>query len=359
MNDILISHGNSITGLQDLTAGNDPSWVFYLLGKRYGRALSGEAEGSQLLKEINFRRRLSPLIKSLAGLFMEHRQIFENRNTFNTLYQDAPAPDSGVILPKEPVIWIANHAFKDDIAASIVAARRHAYVLFGSLPQFYNSIEGLAAYLNGLVLVNRKVPANRKQSVKKAIAVLENGTDLIVFPEGGWNKTPERLVMDFWPGVYRISRATGAKVVPMAHYIKDPIKRAPDNLIHTVVDDPVSLENMSERSALIYLRDIVATWYYLMMEKYGRSTREEEIRAGSSARAVWEAALQDRVKTAGRYDTEIEFTADYRLKERTTPDQVWQAVADIQTITRVNSSHVANAQQILEEYRQHNFQQRF
>lgn len=346
-------------GSQDLTAGIDPSWIFYVFSKRYGRALSSEVEESQLLKEIALRRRLNPVIKSLAGLFMDHKQVFEERNVLRASNQETVAPDSGIILPKEPVIWIANHAFKDDIAASIVAAKRHAYVLFGSLPQLYNSIDGLAIFLNGSVFFNRKVPASKRMSVSKAIAVLKSGTDLIMFPEGVWNKTPEKLVLDFWPGVYRISQETGARVIPMAHYIKDPVKRARDNLIHTVVDDPVCLDGLTERSALVYLRDIVATWYYLMMEKYGNSTRAQEIKANDTVQSVWEISLRERVKTAGRYDTEIEFRADYCLKEIVTPEQAWQAVADIQTINPLNAAHIAYARSVVEQRSEEAYQHRF
>ena len=206
INEILAFHGDYITGLEDLTAGSDPSWVFYMVAKRYGRALCCEADATQLLKEIILRRRLNPVIRSVAGLFMDHKQVFEDRNLLLSGNRGGALPDPSVELPKEPVIWIANHAFKDDIAASIVAAKRHAYVMFASLPQFYNVIDGLAAYMNGLVLLNRKVPTSKHQAVKKAIEVLRCGADLIIFPEGVWNKTSEKLVLDFWPGVYRISK---------------------------------------------------------------------------------------------------------------------------------------------------------
>lgn len=359
INEALASHGDYIKGLQDLTAGIDPSWIFYLVAKRYGRALCGETEESQLLREINFRRRLNPLIKSLAGLFMEHKQVFENCNTLCVSAHEAIATDSVSKLPKEPVVWIANHAFKDDIAATILAAKRHAYVLFGSLPQLYNSFDGLALYLNGIVLMNRKASASKRLSTKKAVEIIKSGTDLIIFPEGVWNKTPEKLVLDFWPGVYRISQETGAKIVPMAHYIKDPVNRARDNPIHTVVDEPIGLENMAERSALIYLRDIVATWYYLMMEKYGRSTRDEEMKAEASVHDIWGSSLRDRVKTAGRYDTEIEFSADYRSKEIITPEQVWQAVASIQMTDSLKVAHVMYAKRIIVQRQEDDYQHRF
>ncbi len=44
---------------------------------------------------------------------------------------------------------------------------------------------------------------------------------LIVFPEGVWNKSPNALSLELWPGIYRIACETGAKIVPIVHYIYD------------------------------------------------------------------------------------------------------------------------------------------
>ncbi len=63
----------------------------------------------------------------------------------------------------------------------------------------------------------------------------------------------------------------------MIHYVYDP-SRVIDkkiNPIHTVVDDPIDFTHFSEEAALRYYRDVMATWYHLMAEKYGKATREE------------------------------------------------------------------------------------
>ena len=38
--------------------------------------------------------------------------------------------------------------------------------------------------------------------------------------------------------------------------------------IHTVIDDPIDITSMPEKEALEHYRDVLATWYYIMMEKY-------------------------------------------------------------------------------------------
>lgn len=49
----------------------------------------------------------------------------------------------------------------------------------------------------------------------------ESGGSLGIFPESVWNKSPNALLIDLWLGIYRIACETGAKVVPVVHYIRD------------------------------------------------------------------------------------------------------------------------------------------
>ena len=229
-----------------------------------------------------------------------------------------------ITLPKEPVIWMANHAFKDDVCATICAAQRHSYILFGSVPQFYNTFDGVSAYINGVAMTNRKVKASKKASLDKSLRAMEYGADLIIFPEGVWNKTPHIPIIQLWPGIYRIAKKTGAKVVPIVHYSVDMLNKDKNNIIHTVIDDPIDISNLSEEEALTLLRDTMATWSYLMMEKYGKSTRKKEVGTHKTSQEAWEEHLIERVKTADRYDIEIEKCADYRPRTIEDPREIWE-----------------------------------
>jgi 1-acyl-sn-glycerol-3-phosphate acyltransferase len=308
---------------------------------------------------VHMRRKLHFIIAAFGKYFLTNPQIYENRNFLLNPNQENVEKDKKIVLPEEPVIWTGNHAFKDDTLATILAAQRHAYILFGSIPQFYNTLDGITAWINGVILTNRKVSGSKKTSVGKAVKAMQYGADLMVFPEGVWNKSPNALILDLWPGVYRIACETGAKIVPVVHYIRDTTNQLKDNPIHTVVDDPVRIDNLSEKAALEYIRDILATWYYLMMDIYGKSTRETELRGMESSVKAWEKQLQDRVKTAARYDTEIELSADYRPKYKVTSDIVWRAVADIDKITPDNAEYVAYACNEIRQFLENDFQRRF
>lgn len=355
---ILQKYGGMVTGLSDLAADAPPSALFYLLADKLSYLLTAGPEEAVSPEGVRRRRMIAPVIRTLGRLFLKNPQVFENRNFLRDPSASEVPPDKEIVLPDEPVIWAANHKFKDDTLATVLAVRRSAYILFGSLPQFFNTLDGVTSWLNGVVMANRKVSDSKKASAAKAVRAMGCGADLLLFPEGVWNKSPNALLLDLWPGIYRIACETGAKVVPVVHYLRDNgvSKSEP---IHTVVDDPIRLDDLPERAALDYLRDVLATWYYLMLEAYGGSTREEALGGAPTAARAWERQLKARVDTVARYDLEIELCADYRPKWKVRPRQAWQAVADISEITAQNAGHVLYARQLAARCAEEDFQRRF
>lgn len=264
-----------------------------------------------------------------------------------------------IILSNEPVIFCVNHRFTDDALGSVCAVPRHAYILFGSLPMFFNTVDGISAWLNGVILCNRKVAASRRTAAENAVRLLQMRGNLLIFPEGVWNKTPSRLMLDYWPGVYRIAKATGAKVVPVVHYIRNTDDPSPENVLYTVVDEPLRLDDLSEKDALSLLRDTMATWYYLMMERYGQTTRQELLEGFSSSDEAWESYLAMHTGKIPYYDKEIETTADYRPKSTVLAQNVYGPIVDIQIITPENARAVADAIRIVGQACRLDFQRRF
>lgn len=345
LNDIVLAHKGYIEGLPDIAADQKPSILFYLLGKKYAKLLSGEQSPDAISRGIKMRRKLHHALIKVLPYSMSKRQEIEF--------------DADFIIPDRPVIWIANHGFKDDIAATLVAAKRHTYILFGSLPAFYNTFDGVAAYINGVILVNRKVKRSGHESIERAINILKNGADLLIFPEGVWNKTPDRLILELWPGVYRIAVAAGGQIVPVTHYLRDPDLTYKSNIIHTKVSKPISMSGLSESEGVELLRDVLASNYYSLMESYGQSTREELLNNYDSADAAWEAYLQKHTEAIKYYDKEIELRADYRSSKTVRPEQVWELVARIKDVNLQNIQHILFAQHIYSDCVKRDFQRKY
>lgn len=329
MEKILEKYKDSVGSVNDLTAGEEPTMLFFLLIKLCGYLLENDPEKVTSKQGVEIRKYTSKLIRKVGPLVLQNKQIIENRNELLHPGQQVEE-DKGIILPEEPVIWAPNHAFKDDTLATITSIYRNAYIMFGSIPQFYNTFDGITAWANGVAMTNRKVKESKRSTVAKSVAIINNGADLLMFPEGVWNKTPNRLLIDLWPGIYLIAKETGIKVVPVAHYMRDCAHLdRPNNEIHTVIDNPIRIDDMPQKEALEYLRDKIATWEYLMMEKYGQSTREEELKGFANPNEAWEEHLNARVGTVGRYDKEIELCADYRPKDIIRPEDVFKPIADL------------------------------
>ena len=59
------------------------------------------------------------------------------------------------------------------------------------------------------------------------------------------------------------------------------------------------------------------------------------------------------------YDEEIELSADYRPRNITRPEDVYESIANIENITPENIQHVNYARQLVKERKQNDFQRRF
>lgn len=352
-----------ITSIDDLLAGEDPTLLFYLLVDSLDYLLDADPEKTISPKGIAIRQKTHFILEKLSPLFLQNPQVFEDKEYLMDQNKEKTIgfkSKNNITLPDEPVIWVANHGFKDDILATTIAAKRHAYILLASLPQIYSTFDGVTAWLNGAIISNRKILESRHNTLDKCRKVLENGSDVIIFMEGVWNKTPEKLVLDLFPGAFRLAKETGYKIVPITHYIKDPAGvKDKNNKIHTVIDNPIDVSNMTQEEALSMIRDIHATWSYLMMEKYGRSTRKELLNGFENADEAWEHELRRRRETVTRYDDDIEMRADFRNKNIVRPEDVWANVANIEDVTVNNVKDVIYAKQLVKTAKRNDFQRRF
>ena len=357
MKKILSKYDGHIGDVKDLIGDDEPSKLFYFLADKLSYLLDDNPENVLSKKGVERRRIINKIIKAVGPSLLSSKQIMEDRNKLKN--SESTEIDKGITLPDEPVIWAPNHGFKDDALATVLAAYRNAYFLFGSLPQFYNTIDGITAWLNGSILVNRKNKASKQSSVAKCEKAIDLGADLIIYPEGVWNKSSNLLSLKLWPGIYRIAKEKNIKIVPIIHYKKELQLKEKNDYIHTVIDDPIDISNMGEKEALEYLRDIYAYWLYLMMEKYGQTTRKEELEGFNNSTEVWETRLKERLATADRYDREIEIKANYVEKEELELLQAWKDIANIKNITPNNIALVNDAKRKVKELEESDFQRRF
>lgn len=361
---IIKLYGNDILSITDLTGPEKPSKLFYTLAPFFHYLLDTNPKSDdfhEFMRDqrtdigIINRRAINLAIKEIGPSFLGAEQKFLDRKTLEIL--DNPN-DRKLKLSKDPVIYCCNHAFKDDILASVLAAEKHAYLMFASLPQFFNTLDGITAWLNGVVLMNRRVKESKKMGFDKSVDLLERGTSLIVFPEGVWNKTPNLLMLEAWKGAIELSKMTGAKIIPMLHHIDDPTYTSENNSIYTLTDNPFSFNGLSTDAAKELLRDTMASKYYLMLEKYAQAKRYDIVAAFASSEEAWDDQLQKRIATADRYDPNAETQADYRNRRIIRPEDVFEPIANA-ILTKENCGHVEYAKKLVKQARHNDFQRRY
>ena len=353
----------------DLTANVQTKMIFDYMVEHYSFLLDPMREVSLPDSYLNSGKFLHEIIMKFGKYFLKSPQIIENRAEL--LENDREVfPDEcrqklnlKVKIPNEPVVFLTNHGFKDDVLATLLAAQRRAFIIFGSLPQFYGTIDGLLSAKNGVIMVDRKVDASKTSSVEKGKYALAHGMSLMVCPEGVWNKKPNGGMLEFWSGFYRMAQkedGTFYPIVPIIHYISNTYEGGKDNPIHTIVDDPIILDGMSPGEGITYVRTRMLTWYWKLMEKYGCTNRESLLENYDNAVEAWEDELRKRVATADRYDIEIETTADKRRKDDLTAEQllVWEPIANLDE-NRYNCLDVEYARKLVKEIKQNDFQHRF
>ena len=128
------------------------------------------------------------------------------------------------------------------------------------------------------------------------------------------------------------------------------------NIIHTVIDDPIPVYDMSPEEALTAIRDNFASWEYKMAEAYGRSTRDEELEGFENSDEKWHDHLNKRMVFVDRYDSTIERIADFRPKGKVRIEDVFEPIANIKNITPENARMVEDAKRLVKEKKQTDFQ---
>ena len=354
--ELLKRYADSINSMNDLYGDgyDDMSKLFYLVNRHFLHWMSNDPDSVVNEKEIEFRKKIYKILQKKGPDILGCTQVFENRKYINN--PKCKDSDDKVILPDRPVIFVANHGFRDDVLATTLATKRPPYLYCGSLPLFFNTKEGFAVAMVGDIMVNRRNKNSKKASIAKVKKLFDYGTDLVVFPEGGWNKRSEIFTNPLWKGVYEFSCINNYDVVPIVHYVRDMEIVDKKNIIHTIVDDPIPLYSMPEKEALIYLRDVLNSWQYKMAEVYGRSTRKEEMKGFGSHDEKWKACLEKRMVGIPRYDSEIEMKSDYRPKDIVLPDDAFGPIANIKNITPENAKMVVNARKLVKERKDSDFQ---
>lgn len=195
------------------------------------------------------------------------RYILKKATKGNTILERYPKLEKD-----QPYIFASTHSHTEDVISNLSIIDRNAYVLIGTTDQVRHNPQMYMAWANGMIYVNRLDNNNRNEALKKMQWLLDNGTSVLVFVEGGYNNSENLLCQRPFPGVYRLNVATGAKIVPIANFL-DP----DTNNIYIRVGDPMDLSIYNKKIALDVLRDSLATMVYEQIETHTKPLKRASL----------------------------------------------------------------------------------
>ena len=120
------------------------------------------------------------------------------------------------IPTSKPIIFASTHIGWDDPAIAFLAIRDHAYLFWGDPKCSYKTIDGFFMDLNGTIICDTDNKEDRYIGKQNCIQWLQQGGNLLIFPEGAWNVTENLPVLPLFSGVAEMAILTGAEIVPIA-----------------------------------------------------------------------------------------------------------------------------------------------
>lgn len=201
-------------------------------------------------------------------------------------------------MPDRPIIFAATHGFREDVEYSLLTANQHAYILIGSLSQIFRSFDGLTAWASGTILVDRTDKKSRASAKEKMIYALNSGTNILMFPEGAWNISPNMVMNHLFPGVYDVAKETGAYVAPVATHREG-------RYVYGVLGKAFDISQHSRTDGVRILRDKLGSMRWKLIEKYSPAQRNSLPR-GEAAERYWNEHVDALTREVPFYDYDVE-----------------------------------------------------
>ncbi len=141
-----------------------------------------EYKNNSILKGMKWREKIHPILLSI----MKFDRKYINKQTLNILNDKSIETD-------KPVIYAVTHIGVYDYQIVSEAIGTHQYPFAGDPETIYRSFDGVVLALNGLVYCDTESKSDRKIAKETAKDVLKNNKNLLIYPEGVWNLTPNLL----------------------------------------------------------------------------------------------------------------------------------------------------------------------
>lgn len=202
----------------------------------------------------------------------------------------------------KPIIYACTHPGGDEIQRAFQVIGKPSYLMLGNPGKMYRMPLYYGLLLNGVIPLETFDREDRKIAYHRAVELLKKGGNLLIFPEGVWNTTPNSLVMKIFTGTVRMAKETGAEIVPIA------IQQY-DKTFYFNIGSNYSIPKSTEKSIEVLnneLRDKLSTLQYELL-KCSKPLNRSEIN---------NSVVEFQNKYFGKAASDLGFTIEDTVKER-------------------------------------------
>lgn len=175
-----------------------------------------------------------------------------------------------------PAIFAITHILKEDIEISAEVLGKPFYLLTDDFSRMHGTPGGFFVELNGVIYVDKSDKADMARSKETCVNLLDNGANIMWFPEGVWNLSPNLPVLPLPFGIIEVAMRTNAVIVPMAieQYGKRFFVNFGENFDVCAAYQDISDEREMKIQAISQIRDILATLKWEIWESQPIAHRE-------------------------------------------------------------------------------------
>lgn len=268
----------------------------------------------KIAKPLNF-----VLKKATRGEIIVEHYISNGENKEKLRVKGYPVLDKN-----KNYIFVSTHYFSEDIISALATVDRGAYTLIGCTNQVECNPKMYAAWLRGIIYVDRLDGSSRKESVKKMERILSSGASVILYPEGGWNNTENLLCQEIFSGAYILSKKTNVEIMPISQFYKEETEE-----IYVGFGEPLDLTMYDKKEANKILRDELATMMYMQIESYSVPIERAKYK-GDLHMYHMEKRLAEYAKQKWTKDVWDEELTRYSDKNNPRPDQIRKSLRKIE-----------------------------
>ncbi len=221
-------------------------------------------DNGKSVKGLKWRSAIHPILIKL----MEFDRKYINKQTLTIINDKSNITD-------KPVIYAVTHIGKFDYQIVSEAIRKHQIPFAGDPETSYRTADGFLLGLNGIVYCDTENKTDRKVAMDTSIELLNKGHNLLIYPEGVWNLTPNLLMLPLFPGTIKMAKETGCDIIPVAieQYDNNFFVNIGHNFkVPDILDEDYEKEYIELKK--MELRDTMATLKWEIIEKIPKEERK-------------------------------------------------------------------------------------